>query len=64
MEYTKEDIEKVEKAFKGNAPIVKCYEGYMVLGQNIMDWTFKCDRIRRGHTKGFYTIEWALANCG
>lgn len=66
MIYTEQDIEKAVSNLvsKNQAPIVRHYDGYMILAQNERDFQLKVLKIQRGDTLGFYTVETALSlNC-
>ena len=61
--------EEIEKAVsnlgsKNQAPIVRHYDGYVILAQDERDFQTKVSKIQRGDTFGFYTVERALSlNC-
>lgn len=40
--------------FKGKAPIVRIYSGFIILAQSEQDFKSKVSSIDRGDTKGFY----------
>ena len=66
MIYTEQDIEKAvaNLVSKNQAPIVRHYDGYIILAQNENDFKAKVSKIQRGDTFGFYTIQRALGlNC-
>lgn len=42
---------------KNLAPIVRHYEGFIILAQNERDFQSKVHSVHRGDTKGFYTVE-------
>lgn len=57
---------KIEKAVsnlvsKNQAPIVRHYDGYIILAQDERDFQTKVSKIQRGDTFGFYTVERALS---
>ena len=67
MIYTEQDIEKAVKILesKNRAPIVRHYDGYVILAQDERDFQSKVSKIQRGDTFGFYTIKMVLLlNCG
>ena len=58
--------ERIEKAVsnlvsKNQAPIVRHYDGYIILAQDERDFQTKVSKIQRGDTFGFYTVESALS---
>lgn len=58
--------ERIEKAVsnlvsKDQAPIVRHYDGYIILAQDERDFQTKVSKIQRGDTFGFYTVESALS---
>ena len=63
MIYTEQDIEKAVSNLvsKNQAPIVRHYDGYVILAQDELDFQSKVSKIKRGDTLGFYTIEMALS---
>jgi transcriptional regulator of NAD metabolism len=66
MIHTEQDIEKAvaNLVSKNQAPIVRHYDGYIILAQNENDFKTKVSKIQRGDTFGFYTIQRALGlNC-
>ena len=66
MSYTEQDIEKAVSNLvsKKQAPIIRHYDGYIILAQNECDFKVKLSAIQRGDTFGFYTVERALSlNC-
>ena len=66
MIYTEQDVEKAVSNLvsKGQAPIVRHYDGYVILAQDERDFQTKVSKIQRGDTFGFYTVERALSlNC-
>jgi hypothetical protein len=42
---------------KYHANIVRQYNGFIILAQNVSDYQIKVNKINRGDTKGFYTDE-------
>lgn len=62
MTYTERDVEKAVSnlASKGQAPIVRHYDGYIILAQSERDFESKVSKILRGDTFGFYTVERAM----
>lgn len=62
MSYTKQDIEKAvaNLVSKNQAPIVRHYDGYIILAQNEIDFETKVSKIQRGDTIGFCTVQKAL----
>jgi hypothetical protein len=61
--YTEQQIEKAvfEARSLCLAKIVRHYDGYIILAQNEKDYKIKVQKIQRGDTKGFYTVERALS---
>lgn len=61
--YTEEQIEKAvfEARSLCLAKIVRHYDGYIILAQNENDYKTKVQKIKRGDTNGFYTVERALS---
>lgn len=58
--------ERIEKAVrnlvsKDQAPIVRHYDGYIILAQDERDFQTKISKIQRGDTIGFYTVERVLS---
>jgi hypothetical protein len=64
MAYTDKQIKKAINNLKHRAPIVRYFSGYIVLGQNEIDFEGKCRAIVNGDRVGFCTIEHALGNYG
>ena len=60
MIYNENDIKQAKLNLKHRAPIVKEYNGYIVLAHTIDDFNIKCNHILMGRKDGFFTIERAL----
>jgi len=62
MSYTQQDIKKsVDNLIsKNQAPIVKHYDGYIILAQDEDDFKTKVLKIQCGDTFCFYTIQRVL----
>lgn len=62
MAYTEEEIKRVidTEISKKSAPIVRHYDGYIILAQDERDYSGKIRCIQRGDIVGFRTIEGAL----
>ena len=60
--YTEEQISiAINNIIKlNNAPIVRFFDGYIIMAQSESDYITKKNKIIRGDRYGFYTIEHAL----
>lgn len=64
MIYTEQEIAVNKLIGKKLAPIVRHYDGYIILAQSERDFQSKVSKIQRGEILGFYTVERALSlNC-
>jgi hypothetical protein len=62
--HTEEQIDKAVFRVKSlfySVKIVRYYDGFIILAQNEEDYKAKMQQIKRGDTKGFYTVEFVLS---
>lgn len=62
VEDYEKSIESIIEHMRDLAPIVRHYDGYIVLAQNEKDFNSKVRKIQYGDTNGFYTVESLINN--